>query len=124
VSHHVINLQLIKSAMGKRKAKKTLTKIDPGILRPKPTVSQHAASNGACVTTIVNPTLRTPVDPVAFTVDMSTFDEGYLEGDDGGGGGDSKDDEVSKGYYIARVHVHRPTFYSWKLITSRTTRSY
>ena len=90
--------------MGKRKGKtKTLTKIDPSILKPKlQAISQHAADNGTHVTTTVNPNLQPPVDPyhlldpATFDADASGFDGECLED-----GGDN--DDVSRGYYVSRV---------------------
>lgn len=89
---------LLPATTGKRKAKKTLTKIDPSTLKQRPqATSQHAADNGTRVTTTVNPILQPPVipglDTFTFDADASNFDEEFLE--DGGG--------ASRGYYVARV---------------------
>ena len=81
--------------MAKRKVKsKLLTKIDPGILKPKSLgISQHAAKNGVRVTTTVNPvwtTLATPLatplsEPFGFDANPSSFAEEPLDGDDDDG---------------------------------------
>ena len=83
--------------MGKRKAKSTLTKIDPSILKPKLcAISQHAAENGGRFTTTVRPTHRPPEDLPNFAANTSSLNEEYVEGDE-------TDDDVSRGYYVARV---------------------
>jgi len=80
--------------MGKRK-KVTLTKIDPSTLKPKPhAVSQHAAEGGVRVTTTVKPA-RQPPD---FAIDVSSFNEEHTEGND-------TDEDISRGYYVARVRI-------------------
>ena len=85
--------------MGKRKAKHTLTKIDPSILEFKPTaISQHASHGGARVTTAVNPIQPSvpSVDSLLFDFDPGNFNEEHAEGD-------VDEEDVSKGYYVARV---------------------
>lgn len=83
--------------MGKRKAKSTLTKIDPSILKPKLcAISQHAAENGGRFTTTVRPAHRPPEDLPNFAANTSSFNEEYAEGNE-------TDDDVSRGYYVARV---------------------
>jgi len=93
--------------MAKRKVKKTLTKIDPSILKPKPqAISQHAADDGIRVTTTVEP-VYPPVAPdplldpaiLEAIFDAETSD---LTGDE------DFDDGVSRGYYVARVCVLFP----------------
>jgi len=83
--------------MGKRKARnfKTLTKIDPSILRSKPTaVSLHAAHDGTRVTTILNPVRAppvSPIDPLAFGLGRGDLNEDLEE-----------EEDASKAYYVAR----------------------
>ena len=65
--------------MTRRKAKTTLTNIDPTFLQPKPlAVSQHATSNGARVTTPIHPTHKTP-PPVVPDLDLSNFNREWFE---------------------------------------------
>lgn len=81
---------------------KTLTKIDPAILKPKPLgVSQHAAGHRKRVTTSVNP-LRPPLaiplpEPANFNADPSNFAEGPLDDDD------SDLEDVLKEFYASQV---------------------
>lgn len=76
---------------------KTLTKIDPSILKPKPqAVSQHSKNDGTRVTTTINRAPQ-PVAPADFDPDVSNFIAKPLEGDS------SDDDGVSRSYYVARV---------------------
>ena len=91
--------------MAKRKVKsKLLTRIDPGILKPKPLgVSQHAAKNGARVTTAVNP-VRSPFptslsEPFDFSADPTNFAE--ERSDDGGD--DTDVEEVLKEFFASQV---------------------
>ena len=107
-----------------RRARKTLTKIDPAtLLRKKPkTISQHAANNGVLVTTAVNPVRQPPaaldplLDPLIFGPDASNFTDEHSE-DDGC-------DDGSKGYHVARVCIFCPFYFSVRqLIPTRTTRS-
>jgi hypothetical protein len=85
--------------MGKRKTKKTLTKIDPSILKlGLHAVSQYAAGDGARVTTTVKPSRQLPAileDLPDFSANTSGFNE-PTEGND-------TEDDVSRGYYVARV---------------------
>jgi hypothetical protein len=103
----------------KGKAKlRTLTKIDPSILKPKPqAVSQHSRNDGTRITTTINHVPQ-PAAPANFDPDVSNFIAKQLEGD-------STDDEgVSRSYYVARVCPSPPsTFYTWRLTSARTTRS-
>jgi hypothetical protein len=94
--------------MGKRKSKnKTLTKIDPSILKPKLiAVSQHAAHDGARVTTTVNPARVlpvSPVDPLAFDFDPGGFNEDFEEDEE-----DQEEESILREYYVARVCVFCP----------------
>jgi len=88
--------------MTRRKAggKTTLTKIDPSILTYKPVaVSQHAARNGAHVTTTVNPTSQFPVplvDSLVLNLDPESFNEEST-------GGTVSEEEISMGYHVAKV---------------------
>jgi len=108
--------------MVKPKLKRTLTKIDPSILKQKlPAISQHATDSGSRVTTTVEPVLppiiQDPLlDPTFFGADVSDVGEGSFE--DGGG-----DDGVSGGYYVARVRISLLPPFTWKLIAIRTTHS-
>jgi len=106
--------------MGKRKVKSTLTKIDPSLLKPKPyAISQHAAENGERVTTNIRPAHQPPEDLPNFAADTSSFNEEYAEGDE-------TDDDISRGYYVARV-CSFPFFLAFcthRLTTARTTRFY
>jgi len=88
--------------MAKHKAKNTLTKIDPALLRPKPqAISQHATHRGVRVTTTVNPVRQTlpPLpEPDIFSADPSKFSEEDLDVVD-----DSDDENAPKAYYAGRV---------------------
>lgn len=92
--------------MGKRKVKsRTLTKIDPRILKPRlVAISQHATRGGARVTATVNPVRVlpvSPIDPLAFDLDPGDFNEGFEDDEEEPGEGD-----ISKGYYVARVCIY------------------
>ena len=102
--------------MGKRKVKnKVLTKIDPSLFKLKPqATSLHAAGDGTRVTTTVQLTNHSdslkalPTSPNFFVDVPDTTNEGW--GDDGA------DDDVSRGYYVARVCFFSPLCYVLKLI--------
>lgn len=94
--------------MGKRKAKNTLTKINPGVLKYKPVaVSQHASQGGARVTTTVNPicppSTAPPTDPF-FDPDPGNFSEECDE-DDG------TEEDVLREYYVSRVRAFSPSLH-------------
>jgi hypothetical protein len=114
-------VQVKSSLMGKRKVKnRTLTKIDPSILESKPVaISQHAATNGARITTAINPVCPPPLPPVnflAFDLD-SPFNEEHLE-DDGG------EEEDSGGHHVARVRPCAHIQFSRLTLTSIIRSSY
>ena len=86
--------------MASKRKKTTLTKIDPSSLKAKPqAVSQHATDDGIRVTTAVNPIPDpppfAPADLDDFTADLERLVDEYLE--------DDTLDDVSRGYYVARV---------------------
>ena len=92
--------------MASKRKKTTLTKINPSSLKVKPQgVSQHADDDGIRVTTAVNPIPDpppfTPADPDDFTADLERLVEEYL-------GDDIVGDDISRGYYIARVRSLSP----------------
>lgn len=83
--------------VGRSAAKKTLTKIDPSALKPKPfAVSQHATRSGVRVTKTINPIRQPPVDPLILNLDPANFGEEPT-------GDATSDEDVSRGYYVARV---------------------
>ena len=86
--------------VGKPK-KTTLTKIDPRSLKAKPqVVSQHVTDDGIHVTTTINPVHDPPSVPPAdtdeFSADLENLVQECLEDDSIG-------DDISRGYYVARV---------------------
>ena len=96
--------------MGKRKAKnKTLTKIDLSTLRLKPAaVSQHAAHDGTRITTAVNPVRAprvTPSHSLAFDFGPGGLDGDFEEEEEEEEEEGEEGEDVSKGYYVARVFV-------------------
>jgi len=108
---------------GHRTKVKTLTKINPSVLKPKlEAVSQHSAGDGKRVTTAVKPVRQPPASPHPlqdldiFCADVSGFNEEHLEDDEG--------DEVGRGYYVARVCTSRSLRSTWRLIPARTTQCY
>ena len=108
--------------MRKRKAKTTLTKIDPGVLEPKSTAfSYHEAHDGRRVTTALNPVLPAPtapeVDSFVFNADLPDFDESRFE-DNG-----NEEEDISRGYYVARVRIFLSRSIR-RLIGARIIRSY
>ena len=110
------------SGMGKRKPRNktlatTLTKIDPSILGLNPVaVSQHAARNGARVTTPVNPVIQPPppVDPIVFDFDPESLDENPVAYDG--------QEDSTEGYCLPRVCVIARRYVP-RLIATRTIHS-
>ena len=104
-----------------RPQSKTLTKIDPGILRPKPSaISQHATGSHTCVTTTVNPvqpSLTPPPEPTVFEADLLSFAGERLD-DEGSDGSEDDDAEsvIARGYYASSVCNFRPLCF-WCLIS-------
>ena len=89
--------------MGKRKVKnKTLTKIDPSVFKPKPqATSLHDAGNGIRVTTTVK--LTGPSQPPEALLDSAAFHVDIPNTTD-----DVIGEDVSRGYYVARVCSFSP----------------
>ena len=107
------------TSMKKRKSRlqnKTLTKIDPSILRPKPlAISQHTSSSCTPVTTTINPvqpSFAPPSEPTLFEADPSSLAGDCLsdEGSDSNEGNDDEDN-VARGYYAGRVCNFRPVHF-------------
>ena len=89
--------------MGKRKVKgKTLTKIDPTVLKYKPAaVSQYLEHDGTRVTNTIHPTRRPPVpsaDTFGFDLDPANLNSELLEDN-------LVDEDTSKAYYVSRVCI-------------------
>jgi hypothetical protein len=103
---------------GKHRAKKTLTKIDPRALKPKPpALSLHATHKGKRVTTVVKPVRQPPVPPVnplGFDLDLENFNEKHLEDD-------VAEEDVSRAYYVTRVSDSH-FFNVRRVIVTRTIR--
>ena len=111
--------------MKKRKTgAKTLTKIDPGILKSRSSaISQHATGSRGRVTTTVNPIHPSSSKPIVSDVDPLNFPEESWgnensDSDDDNDGhnygdnyGDNDGDDAVGGYYAGNVwvfhHLHR-----------------
>lgn len=89
--------------MGKRKVKnKLLTKIDPSLFKSKPqATSVHAAGDGTRVTTAVK--LTHPSDPLEAHPNSANIPADVLDTANEGWEGGGADEEISRGYYVARV---------------------
>ena len=111
--------------MGRQKSKrKTLTKIHPSLLKPRPqAISQHAADKRTLITTTVNLTSRAP-PPLEPLPDVGISDADLQNLIDENLRDDGAEEDISRGYYVARVCNLFPPPPVLKLIVTRTTRSY
>ena len=101
----ILQLSDVATGMKKRKLRSqntTLTKIDPGSLRPKPfATSQHATGYRGRVTTSldpVQPPLAPPPGPEIFEPSPLNLNEEHSSDE-----GSDSDDDIARGYYADSV---------------------